>query len=260
MRFSGGNVESRKNTFATMTPRSCTPMSCVARLRNVRRKSSPPNSSTSVIAICAETSIRRRPAPSLPAALRSRPTTGVPASRSAGARPNTSAVTSAAAVVNPNTRQSIDRSRWMRSTTVLINGGIDRLTTTATPSAAIDPRAASNRLSVNTCCSTRPRVPPIARRTANSWRRAVARASNRLARFTDAISRTSPATAIRIHNGRAYDRRSGETPADASTTFDSHLFVERGPVGAERPASPHAAPRGGCPAAATAPVPASNRA
>ena len=53
-RRSAGIAASRKNRLATTTSRSPMPRSCIARLRNVRRNSNPPNTSTRVTAICSD--------------------------------------------------------------------------------------------------------------------------------------------------------------------------------------------------------------
>ena len=57
---------------------------------------------------------------------------------------------------------------------------------------AVPPRTDSNRPSVSSCRITRTREPPIARRTANSFRRIEPRASSMLARFMDAMTSTTP--------------------------------------------------------------------
>src|SRR5581483_10382103 len=53
---------------------------------------------------------------------------------------------------------------------------------------------------------------PTARRTANSFCRTAARANNKLATLAQAISSTSPTTAIRMRNERENSRRSVESP------------------------------------------------
>ena len=55
------------------------------------------------------------------------------------------------------------------------------------------PKSESTKPSVRSCLTIRPRLPPSARRIAISFRRAVPRASNMLARFKQATSKTTPA-------------------------------------------------------------------
>ena len=57
------------------------------------------------------------------------------------------------------------------------------------------PANASTRHSVNTCRTTRPRVAPIANRTATSRRRVVPRASRRFATFAQTMSSTTTTAA-----------------------------------------------------------------
>ncbi len=59
-------------------------------------------------------------------------------------------------------------------------------------------RAARSRLSIRNCRTRRPRLAPIASRTATSRLRPAARASSRPARFAQAISSTTPTTAISV--------------------------------------------------------------
>ena len=69
----------------------------------------------------------------------------------------------------------------------------------AMPASA--PIAASNRLSVRSCRARRQRPAPRAMRTLSSLRRAVARASCRLATFAPTIRNSTKQTAIRIRSG-----------------------------------------------------------
>ena len=59
------------------------------------------------------------------------------------------------------------------------------------------PPIASNRLSVSSCCSTRCRLAPNARRSANSRCLTAPRTNNRLPTFTQAMRRTSATTTVR---------------------------------------------------------------
>ena len=63
------------------------------------------------------------------------------------------------------------------------------------------PHAASNRLSLSICRTSRPREAPMASRTATSRERAAARANIRFARLAQAISRTTAVTPSRTHSG-----------------------------------------------------------
>ena len=219
-RFSAGNARSRKNTLATTMPRSLTPVSCVARFWNVRRNSRPPKSSTSVTAICTATSTRRSLAPSLPAVPRSRadPRCRREPQRRRDAEDERGY--DAAARVKPKTRQSIARSRWMRSTTVLISGGIDRLTTSATPTAAIDPSAASSTLSVNTCW----RRGRASRRSRDEPRTPVAAPSRARAAGSPGSPRRSAGRARRSPSGST---AAAGTSAAAATRRRTHRRLAR---------------------------------
>ena len=106
----------------------------------------------------------------------------------------------------PRTRQSVRRSkskvtslgRRMPLTALLI---AEARNTPAAP-----PPSEMRRLSVSSCLTSRCRLAPTASRTAISRRRAVARASSRLARFTHASKSTSAPTAA-------------STPVKAKTEF-----------------------------------------
>ena len=72
---------------------------------------------------------------------------------------------------------------------------------TASASPAAPPASDSVRLSTSNCEIIRDRLAPKARRTAISFCRAVARAIRRFATLAQAISRTSPTTAVSTSSG-----------------------------------------------------------
>ena len=120
-----------------------------------------------------------------------------------GRVPKSTAVAIVTAAVNPRIRQSSDRAR----NTVFV--GVDSCRTSSRL-----PHCASSRPSERAGAGEQqafgqelPRDPQRARRRArcagvSSWRRAAARASSRLARFAQAISRTRPTTTMIVVSGR----------------------------------------------------------
>ena len=92
------------------------------------------------------------------------------------------------------------------SSRILFSMLANRATSSETPAFAkttptTAARATSRRPSVTNWRASRPRLAPMARRSAISCRRALARASSRLATFAQPISSTSPTIAITISNG-----------------------------------------------------------
>ena len=80
----------------------------------------------------------------------------------------------------------------------------DRISSTASSRPMALPATAMSELSVNSCRTSRARVPPIAARIASSRCRATLRDRSRLATLAHAISRTSAAAAATIDSaGRA---------------------------------------------------------
>ena len=81
--------------------------------------------------------------------------------------------------------------------------------------------AASSRLSTSSCRMIRPRVAPMARRTAISFCRCSARTSSRPAASAHAMSITSATTPSRTHDMRRYctDDCVSVTRLAAETTF-----------------------------------------
>ena len=162
-----------------------------------------PTKSTSVIATCTTTRVRRPLSPRVarPPDFNASPLLPTLV-RSAGARPNSMAAPTA-----------ISRCRGERPSVELrpreeghaLAAPVVR--ETQTPSArartpSTSPMPASARLSVNSCRTTLARDAPSAPRTANSCRLDAARASSRLARFAHAISSTTTIAAMSTANGR----------------------------------------------------------
>ena len=85
----------------------------------------------------------------------------------------------------------------------------------ATTMPSTVPMSASSMLSTSSCTTSRRRAAPIARRTAISFSRALARASNRLARFAHAISSTRPVAPSSTANGSPNCARMFDTPDEA---------------------------------------------
>ena len=188
------------------TFRPSKPGSTSRRLPRLRIISPDPASNTSASATSATTSTRRLAPPRRPL-----PAPGLPSFRSAvrparvapnaGASPNSSPTATVTRNVNPSALAS---SRMASKPTAPIppsspctrnvSRGLIALRTrvpaSATARLAAPPRMASTRLSVTRSLTSRPRPAPSASRTAISCRRAIARARSRLARFTQAISRT----------------------------------------------------------------------
>lgn len=78
---------------------------------------------------------------------------------------------------------------------------------TASRIPATPPAAESSRLSVINWRTMRARLDPMARRMAISFCRAAARAVSKLARFAQAMSKTSAVTPMRTSSGFSYVRR-----------------------------------------------------
>ena len=101
-----------------------------------------------------------------------------------------------------------------------------RTPTCATPTPNAPPIVASTKLSVNSWRTMRPRAAPSATRIASSRSRAVARASNRLARFTDAMSSTNPtapsSTSKLARTFPTIDCCSGAADAAATSLFSGY--------------------------------------
>ena len=137
----------------------------------------------------------------------------LPVARIAGTRPKMRHVSTASAAVNAKTRQSSVSATKMR----LFVGGEKADEEPAEPLR--EQRAgrrrrspAISRLSASSWRTMRRRDAPIARRTAISRSRAVARASIRFARFAHAISSTSAGGREQQPERRLVLRRSFETP------------------------------------------------
>ena len=171
--------------------------------RDIVRIISPADAvSTSASATSTTTRMRcGRPCPVLP-----RPASFSVSFRSAralwnaGAMPNSRLATIETAAVNASTEPS--RPTWFARGSVsasLETNTAFKPAATANPSTP--PPSASSRPSVSSCRITRLDPAPSARRMANSRRRAVARASIRLATFTQAMSSTNPTAASSTTSG-----------------------------------------------------------
>ena len=187
--------------YVVSTPSGLIPALTFCKLMKLLIINPAPTSSTSESAISAATSrLRRRccppPAPLRPPSFSVSFKSGFEAS-SAGAVPNTKPVNSEHAAVNPNTRPS--RSNFIQKG---MSMGIALSSRSSPHSASTNPSAPlikpSSKLSVSSCRKMRLRFAPSAARIAISFCRAVARASNRLATFTQAINNTKPTTPSRI--------------------------------------------------------------
>ena len=209
VRRSSGTPARRRSRVTTRTPSCRKPASSVIRLRRLRTNSSAPTTSTSDSATCATTSARRMPKrsrvsvePRLPAFMAA--PGAVPVARIAGTRPKIRHVTTPSAAVNAKIRQSSESATKMRLLSVVRNSTRKRLSHCASSAPHAAPIAAISRLSASSWRTMRPRDAPIARRTAISRSRAVARASIRFARLAHAISSTRPVVASSSQSGDSY--------------------------------------------------------
>ena len=170
------------------------------------RISSPEPISTSTASATSDTtralrsSLPGRPAvpprpPSVRAAFRF-----TPDARIAGRIPNRIPVASEAPKANTKSRAS-NRASWSLG----MLSGPSRAASSVAPRASTSPAAppASDRivLSARSCPAMRPRVAPMAARTASSFRRPVPRASSKLATLAQAISSSNPTAPARISRG-----------------------------------------------------------
>ena len=122
--------------------------------------------------------------------------------RKAGRTPNSNPVSTATLAVKARMRMSIVnwRKTGLRVVEIRRTRRVHPHRARRTPSAA--PESESRTHSVRSWRISREREAPIASRTAISFRRAAARASIRLATFAQAMSNTSPTTAMSIQRGR----------------------------------------------------------
>ena len=213
-------------TSTTSTLSRSKPRSRCASAEKVRTNRPAATTSTSDSATCPTTS-------ELPSPTRRSPATPRPCSfsasfgstrvaRNAGTVPNRITVPIATAAVKPSTRQSSERSRKTVLRLVESWRTSRALPHMAKASPSEAPIADSTRLSDRNWRASRQRDAPSATRTLSSWRRAVARASSRLAMFAHAMSSTSPTTIMMAHErplvappqgGRAGGRRGQREPA-----------------------------------------------
>ena len=121
--------------------------------------------------------------------------------RSAGERPNRIPESIETVAAKPNTRRSGDTLKLIGQRPLAMKATSMFVPQKARITLAAPPKAAKSRPSVSSCRTSRPRRAPIARRTEISFCRDLLRASSRLATLAQAISRTSPATVIRMKSG-----------------------------------------------------------
>jgi hypothetical protein len=119
----------------------------------------------------------------------------------------------ATAVEKPAVRHPIDVSSASCSLDVVMNATSAPPTHDAASSPMAEPQAVRTSASVSSCRNTRARFAPIARRTAISRRRAVPRASSRLATLAHATASSSVARPISSETGSANALRTRENPA-----------------------------------------------
>ena len=152
--LSTGIFKRDRSRSAIRMPSFRKPVSSVRRLRKLRANSSAPTRSTSDIAICETTSIRRSPKRSR-LAVKPRPpdfiaTPGLArVARRAGASPNRMQVSIAKTAVNANTRQSGARSTKSGSPSALRNRTRNWLNIRAKKTPRTAPTMASRRLSAS---------------------------------------------------------------------------------------------------------------
>ncbi len=148
--------------------------------------------------------------------------------RMAGANPKETVVRTASAVVNARTRQSIPRSRKTGFCCVLMKATSMRLVAKAKNNPQIDPATASNRLSESSSRTIRQRVAPSARRMVICRSRALVRASIKLARLAQAMSKTSPEIPRSNHRDVSESARNSENPVlaeNAPSLYSRYFFV-----------------------------------
>ena len=134
----------------------------------------------------------------------------------AGAKPNKAQVKIPNPAVNKKIRQSRFKSTRSGFPSVVRNATKNRLNPCAKSQPKAAPMKASRRLSVINWRNRRNLEAPSARRTTISRSRVLALASKRLARFAQAISKTTLAIAKSNQSGLEYVSRIVETPVPAA--------------------------------------------
>ena len=115
----------------------------------------------------------------------------------AGASPNSSPTTIDTPMLNSSTSPfSFGATVSTVPRDCSTNAESESVNRNASSSPATPPATDSTRLSLNSCRTRRPRLAPIASRTAISLRRSAARESSRLAMLAHAVSSTMPTAAI----------------------------------------------------------------
>ncbi len=144
----------------------------------------------------------RWPLPCVPRPPALRPGAASAVACSAGTRPKRMPV----AAVRASANQSTGPSRRIASVRGVPRGAIASSASMPQPPSttpAMPPIAASSRLSVSSCRTSRPRPAPSATRTATSRARAEARASSRLATLAHAINSTNATAPSSTHSPRS---------------------------------------------------------
>ena len=208
---------------AVSTPRASNPVSTSRNAARLRRASPAPSRSTSAVPISAATSARRsRRRPLSPAVPRPAPCNEATRSGLDPMKPGSHPATSAHSTVRPIATASAPTSMWISSARA--NPGGFRVTSirtraAASPTPSAPPTTASSVLSASEIDIRCRRPAPSAARTAESAERARPRASNRLAKLTQAISATRATAA-------SSTRRAGR----ASPTTISRHSSSRAPM------------------------------
>jgi hypothetical protein len=193
-----GVIDSGRTVFIVSTPSARNPLS-TAWTRHIAFSSRPAATSSTTVPTTSPSTSATRSRPTRPPASERERSVSRPLrdDRSAGPAPNATMVTRVRTAANTNTRQSISGAPPMGSVRGTSDAN-DGAATTASSNPAAPPAAASIALSVKSCRTRRSRPAPRDRRTAISWRRAVARANSRLARLVQPMSvrqNAAPSTA-----------------------------------------------------------------
>ena len=189
-----------RSTLVMYAPEGSNPDSMSEARWSERSRSPAPVSSTSEKPTCAATNIfRRRPDP-----LRAAPSSFREETRErrvawrAGSRPKTRPVAKVAAEAKSRTCQSGDRSTWIGMGKGSRSSGTRAMAPTPIAAPAAPPSTKMVSDSVRSWRTRRRRPEPSARRTAISFSRAVARATNMPATFAHVTRRMSATMPMRM--------------------------------------------------------------
>ena len=193
----------RPSRFTSKTPSRLNPGSRFLRFCRVRTKRPAPITSSNESATCVLTSDESSRDRELLIPAFSLSTGDGPAAVAckAGASPNKMPVAIATVLVNPITCQFGVKSKITCIDPLERIATRKRLETQASPIPNIAPIKDSSTLSVRSWRRMRPRPAPMARRTAISLCRVVARASSKFATLAQAINNTKVTTAISTTSG-----------------------------------------------------------